>query len=327
MVTGMVSTNDVTVIGAGISGLTTAIRLAEAGLTVRVLAKDPPAQTTSAVAGADWSPYLTDYPPVLKWGEETRRVFEELCATTPEAGIRLVKGLEATRTSALVPAWAPVLPDFAVCSEEDLPKGYVVGWWFRVPIIDMPRYLTYLENRLSERDVGIERVTVSSLDDPVLDGARVVINCSGLGARELVGDVELYPVLGQLVVVENPGVDWFFQDSGTEEQLIYFLPHDDYVILGGCAIPGKENEEVDLDLAQAIINRCATIEPLLRNPTVLGHRVGLRPTRPQVRLEVELTSTRTVVHNYGHGGAGVTSSWGCAAAVLAHVRTLLGSSG
>jgi D-amino-acid oxidase len=319
--------NDVTVIGAGISGLTTAICLAETGLTVRVLAKDPPANTTSAVAGADWSPYLTDDPRVQQWGETSRLVFEELRNTRPEAGIRLVKGMEANRTPGPVPDWAPVLPDFAVCAQKDLPEGYVEGWWFRVPVIDMPRYLTYLENRLAGHGVAIEHVAVSSLDDPVLDGAKVVVNCTGLEARDLVGDPDLYPILGQLVVVANPGIDWFFQDSGTDKQLIYFLPHGDHMILGGCAIPNPENEEVDLDLAQGIIERCAAVEPRLRNPVVLGHRVGLRPARPLVRLETDLTHTRPVVHNYGHGGAGVTASWGCAAEVLAHVQALLHASG
>ena len=58
------------------------------------------------------------------------------------------------------------------------------------------------------------------------------------------------------------------------------------------------------------------IDPRLRTARILGHRVGLRPARPQVRLEAEGTASGghgcLVVHNYGHGGAGVTLSWGCA---------------
>jgi D-amino-acid oxidase len=47
---------------------------------------------------------------------------------------------------------------------------------------------------------------------------------------------------------------------------------------------------------------------------VVSVAVGLRPARPAVRLEAEARPGGTIVHNYGHGGAGVTLSWGCAAA-------------
>ena len=50
-----------------------------------------------------------------------------------------------------------------------------------------------------------------------------------------------------------------------------------------------------------------------REARVITERVGLRPCRPEVRLEAEtLPGGRVLWHNYGHGGAGVTLSWGCA---------------
>jgi D-amino-acid oxidase len=57
---------------------------------------------------------------------------------------------------------------------------------------------------------------------------------------------------------------------------------------------------------------------------VLGHRVGLRPGRPQVRLETERRPAGPVVHCYGHGGAGITLSWGCADDITDAVRALAG---
>jgi D-amino-acid oxidase len=66
-------------------------------------------------------------------------------------------------------------------------------------------------------------------------------------------------------------------------------------------------------VAARILRDCAAIEPRVNGARVLGHRVGLRPFRPQVRLEAEPPGRGPlVVHNYGHGGAGVTLSWGCA---------------
>jgi D-amino-acid oxidase len=66
--------------------------------------------------------------------------------------------------------------------------------------------------------------------------------------------------------------------------------------------------------ADRLLAAAAAVEPRLAGVAVLEHRVGLRPGRPYVRLEAEvLADGRQVVHNYGHGGAGVSLSWGCAA--------------
>jgi D-amino-acid oxidase len=59
------------------------------------------------------------------------------------------------------------------------------------------------------------------------------------------------------------------------------------------------------------------VDGRLASAEILGHRVGVRPVRPSVRLELETSSTGIrYLHNYGHGGAGVTLSWGCAVEVL-----------
>jgi len=55
---------------------------------------------------------------------------------------------------------------------------------------------------------------------------------------------------------------------------------------------------------------------------VLAHRVGLRPARPAVRLDTEFTRHGPVVHCYGHGGAGVTLSYGCAEEVTSRIAEL-----
>ena len=70
---------------------------------------------------------------------------------------------------------------------------------------------------------------------------------------------------------------------------------------------------------------CAAVDTRLATARIIEHRVGFRPARPQVRLEAEDavaadgSSARLLVHNYGHGGAGVTLSWGCARAVASLV--------
>ncbi|MGH8874637.1 MAG: FAD-dependent oxidoreductase, partial [Acidimicrobiia bacterium] len=69
----------VTVVGAGVIGLTCGVRLREAGVDARIVARELPDQTTSAAAAAVWYPYLA-YPEgrVLAWGRRSLQVFEEL---------------------------------------------------------------------------------------------------------------------------------------------------------------------------------------------------------------------------------------------------------
>jgi D-amino-acid oxidase len=176
------------------------------------------------------------------------------------------------------------------------------------PVVDMPAYLRYLRRRAEAAGVEIEIRRLASLDEPV---APVVVNCTGIGARELVGDPGVIPVRGQIVVVENPGITEFLVVEGTPAT--YFFPQGNTVILGGTAEIGDDNTEPDPDTAKAIVERCVRLEPLLAGARIVGHRVGLRPTRSTVRLE----RAGRVIHNYGHGGAGVTVSWACAREVTA----------
>ena len=147
--------------------------------------------------------------------------------------------------------------------------------------------------------------------------APLVINCSGLGARELLPDPSMQPVRGQHVVVENPGLeDFFMEDRGPQEWACWF-PHGERVVLGGVAQPGAFDPAPDPGVSAGIVERCAELEPRLAAARVLEEQVGLRPSRPSVRLEAEELEGARCVHNYGHGRSGVSLSWGCAQELLA----------
>jgi D-amino-acid oxidase len=312
---------DALVVGAGVSGLTSAITLAEAGLKVGVWTAEPPTETTSIAAGAMWGPYLVEPADRVRgWSARTLAVFRDL-ATDPRTGVRLSSGVEASRTPVDPPAWADQLDGFRMCEPDELPAGFVTGWRFTAPLIDMPRYLDYLQRRLAQAGGTIELRRIRSLNETV-DLAPVVVNCSGMGARDLVPDPDLEPIRGQLVVVENPGLTEFFsEDTGPSADLLHFSPHGDTVILGGVAQPGQWSREPDPATSAAILARCVAVEPRLRNARVLEHRVGLRPTRPNIRVEAQELNGAKLIHNYGHGGAGVTLSWGCADDIATSLRT------
>jgi len=312
---------DVVVVGAGVSGLTTAVCLAEAGLAVQVRTRDRPRATTSCAAGAIWGPYLVEDDRALMWSELTRSVLTGL-AREPDSGVRLRFGLEAGRAPADPPAWTVAMADFRPGTPGELPDGYATGWWYTAPVVDMPVYLDYLVSRLRDARATVEFRTVASLREAAAD-ALVTINCAGYGARALVPDDLVSPNRGQLLVIDNPGVDNFFVEHEEAPDPVYYLPQSGGgMVLGGSAEPGRVDPWPDLAIAAAIQHRCARIEPLLAGARVREHRVGLRPSRPRVRLERTDLGGRHVIHNYGHGGSGVTLSWGCAAEVLDLVRQL-----
>lgn len=297
-------------------GLTTAVRLREAGLAVRVVTAALPPETTSSVAAALWYPYRA-YPEdrVLSWGSRTFEVFEEL-ARLPHSGVRLREGLEISRGDAPDPWWAEAVPHpVRRYAPDNLPPGYEDGHAFVAPVVEMPVYLGYLLDRFLAAGGGVEVRAVGSLEEA--GEARLVVNCAGLGARELVGDSSLAPIRGQVVRVRNPGLERFLLDETNPEGITYVIPRSRDCILGGTAEEGEWNTEPDLRTAEAILDRCAALEPRLRGAEVLQHLVGLRPGRPEVRLEADRTEDDApCIHNYGHGGSGVTLSWGCAEDVL-----------
>jgi len=306
---------DALVIGAGVSGLTTGICLADAGLRVHIWTAELPQETTSVAAGAMWGPYLVEpIDRVRIWSARTLEVLRQL-AGNPATGVRLTPGVEASRIPVDPPEWSSQLDGFRMCRPEELPEGFATGWRFTAPLIDMPVYLDYLERRFAAAGGTSEIKRISSLAEAT-KAAPVVVNGTGMGAQGLVPDPDLTPIRGQLVVVENPGITEFFsEDTGISPDLLHYAPHGDTVILGGVAQPGEWSRQPDLTTAAAIIARCTKVEPRLHDARVLDHRVGLRPTRPYVRVESQQYNGTRVIHNYGHGGAGVTLSWGCAADV------------
>ena len=302
---------DALIVGAGVSGLTTGVRLAEAGHRVEIWTADAPAATTSYVAGALWGPYLAaPMDRVLAWSARSLEVFTALVAD-PATGVRLVAGVEASVGPAEPPVWRRGLAGFRLLGARERPDGFAAAWRFAAPVVTMPVYLEHLGRRFAAAGGVVRTRRISSLAE-ALGEAPLVVNCAGIGAREVVPDPDVRPTRGQLVVVENPGLTEFFVADVPGPDLVYFFPHGDVLVLGGTAQPGDDDRRPDEATARAIQDRCARIEPRIAGARLVEHRVGLRPTRPAVRLEAEQIEGVRVIHNYGHGGGGVTLSWGCA---------------
>ena len=281
----------VTVVGAGVIGLTCAHALRTAGYPVTVVAADRP--TVSDVAGGLWLPYAAgDSDQVMHWALET----------LPWLEARGFRAREYLHLQAGEPWWLNALPDDRVrdARVEELPEGYDHGWVLRVPLVEMSLHLQALE------PPRIVRRTVTSLDEV----SGLVVNCSGLAARELAPDPTVSASRGQVVHLTTlPGVPCICD----EDQMIYVLPRRDRIIVGGSSEPGNENEAVDPAETESLLARACALVPQLADAKVIGARAGLRPIRADgPRVE----RVGDVIHCYGHGGAGLTLSWGCARRIV-----------
>lgn len=304
-------TGRVVVVGAGVVGLTCAVRLLEEGHRVDVLARDLPRETTSVVAAALWYPYLAmPRERVTGWAARSYEVLAGL-AGTPGSGVRLLTGTEVHHQRTPDPWWRAAVPSLERVAPLMLPGPYRDGWSFAAPVVDMPVYLRWLTARLHELGGSLTRLNLSALPQPA-GPDDVVVDCSGIGSRLLAADHTTTPVRGQVVVLEQWGLDrWWLDGSGPT----YVVPREHEVVVGGTEEPGEWSRTPSPEAAASILDRAAALVPQVRTARVVRHKVGLRPARPQVRLERE----GAVVHCYGHGGAGVTLSWGCADEVAALV--------
>ena len=308
--------HSVAVVGGGVVGLTCALELARAGHRVRLHAADPPEATTSAVAAALWFPYrAAPAGAVLRWGAVSRTVFTAL-AGDPGTGVTLRPGTVVHRTPEPDLWWTPGVPHRPAAGAE-LPPGVPGGTRCTLPVVDMGRYLPWLAGAVRSAGVEVVPHRVQRLDEVAGD---VLVVAAGLASGRLVDDDSGVPVQGQVVRLADPGLTGWVLDEDGPDGLTYVVPRGSDVVCGGTAVEGATGTEPDADVEAAVLARARALVPELRDAPVLSRAVGLRPGRPTVRLERLEAGGRPVVACYGHGGAGVTLSWGCAADVTAAVR-------
>src|SRR5260221_5850982 len=313
---------EILVLGAGVSGLTTGLRLLEDGHRVRVWAKALPPATTSDGAAVVWDP-CEAYPGDrgAAGGAVAYQAFERL-ASVAGSGVLLSEVLELLPSAMPDPWWVTAVSDFRRATPDQLPPGYADGWLFDAPVIEMSRYLDYLLRTLRERGGSIEERGAASLG-AALDACPVVVNCTGLGGRELCGDHGLHPSRGQVARIRQNGFRRVVLDDHGPNSVAYIVPRVDDIVLGGTDIEGEESTAIDPATTRDILRRCAQLDPAFAGVTlddIVSQACGLRPVRSMVRLEAErVAPVRLVIPIYVHGVAGVTLSLGCAAEVAALV--------
>jgi D-amino-acid oxidase len=318
----------IAIIGAGVSGLTCSVVFAERGYRTAIFAKETGQQTTSGAAAAVWFPYDAEPPErVIPWALQTLDVLGDL-ARVAGSGVSIIELRQFSHAGEIqIPDWAIPLGASSLATglwpvQDRAQRGgynFKGSYAITVPLMDTKIYLDYLANRFVAAGGSIAANVHFEKLEEVDRKFDLVINCAGIGARELVQDIDLEPHRGQVAIV--PRIDNLSCAIVCDDPpLMYAIPRANDCVFGG-------TNEISDDLAvdprstARILDECSRVLNIDK-PRVIAERVGLRPFRKSgVRLERErLRDGRTVIHNYGHGGAGFTLSWGCAESVARLVQ-------
>ena len=300
------------VIGAGVIGLTTAVCLLEAGHAVTVTARALPPHTTSNLAAAVWYPFLVEpRDRVRTWANVTRARYVALL-DEPAAGVSLVDVTIFTPeplwwVEELAPSHGMRLADVA------LPPGNALAYRVQTPLIETPLFMAYLLDRVRVLGGVVAQGDVADLTQAAR-GFDAVVNCTGLGARELAADPRVHAVAGHVIpYAPGPGLPYVMDEAVDDlDTVCYIFPRRDLVVVGGSEVVDGD-ATVRPELVARIRRRALALAPQLATREAGPVYVGLRPGRDAVRLErTALPDGTPVVHNYGHGGGGFTLCWGCA---------------
>lgn len=307
----------ITVIGAGVIGLSAAHELAAAGHQVTVAYDQELHECVSSVAAAIWFPYHSENSPAAdQLLADSLARFEQL-SENPETGIDLRRGLNVDHLPGADRSWTRIVAGTEEASPADLPDGAHAGVWATVPIITMSTYLGWLRSQVEALGVKFEKRTVSNLAE-LKDEADLVVLAAGLRGGELLGDDEtVYPIRGQVVRLANTkNLTQWLCDDDYPQGVSYIIPRREDIIVGGTDTANDWNREVEPQTSIDILERAAKLVPELEGLEVLEHKVGLRPARETIRLDHVVGQPLPVIAAYGHGGAGVTLSWGTAQRVV-----------
>lgn len=345
------------VIGAGVSGITTALSLKSQGYDVSMVSKEVPVQKhshnpqfASLFPSASVIPHSVSHPELNRLFKNSQDIFHflgknripgitchhhfELFAFShpPAAYTGLLCGFREYDPK----RWSPSHPELPVTS----------GWEFQAFFAEWPIYFPFLLQSVEKAGVTVEQqvLDLNALSELKAD---LIINCSGLGSSVLaqesnppkisrghllfVKDAPLLKNPTHQTVSYNINTGTYTNATG-ETQDVYAYPRSDGWILGGSRQPGTIDEDGNW-VSESDNDNTFPDEIRSLNREIILHTFGvdlydfpnqeervayryLGEHKKGLRLEAEVRANQLIVHNYGHGGAGVTLSWGCAFEIL-----------
>ncbi|XP_071962329.1 D-aspartate oxidase-like [Antedon mediterranea] len=309
----------VCVVGAGVIGLSTAVRLLDVApsLQVTVVADlFTPFTTSDGAAGVN---VFWNYQPdslLYKWGFSTYMYGQKLYKENGH-----LTGVQQFFTVDIYDKETNCINasdiDRRKLSYKELEalypgSGYRYGTSSLTYLTECKIYLPWLMKRFKLKGGNVLHRHVNSFDEIAAD-YDVIVNCSGLGARQLAHDDSIKPVRGQIFRVKAP---WIKIATYDHDKMTYIFPRSNDVIVGGVYQHDNWDLSINHQDRENIWKRACKMDPSLKHAHIINEWVGLRPGRPEVRLEREVIVVNgkkvNVVHNYGHSSRGITLHWGCA---------------
>lgn len=268
---------------------------------------------------------------IVRWSKIAHDFFHELWrdGKAEEAGISLIPSYRLTSevSGQEDPAWKDVVFGYNKLTSKQIEKlskehsrNYTAGNHFVTFCCEPKKFLPYLEKRFLVSGGRLEKRRIESIDE--FDDFDLIINCTGLGSKEMMKDSNLSPIRGQVARVRAPFLYEVVLHEDNDGN--YVIPNTHDVILGGTHQVGDFNMNISAADSEFILSGCKRIFPGLETAEFMSEDVGLRPGRTEVRLEIEKRNEKpAVIHCYGHGGCGVTLCWGCADEILSKTVEML----
>ncbi len=320
----------IAVIGAGVIGLHSALSLIEEGYEVTIFTDQNPSMTTSMAAGAIWLPLGCEpRDKTMRWAKDGLSTFgyddKGEIRDFPEAGIKWRNFSEFFDEVCSKPDWMELLPPGIkpICA---FPKSFGSIHSVKMPLIDTQKYLPYLLESFLKAGGQIINLHIHKFDQPELLEFPIIINSTGIGAKELASDEAVYPVKGQTVVISQPvdkiAESILYVDKDNSVTLI--IPHDDCIVVGVTLVEHDHSPEYDIYAEEKMLARARCFFPKLEESNVISRRVGFRPARMGgIRLEAVMLKSKVIIHSYGHLGGGITLAPGIAKEVKCIVKEVL----
>ncbi|KAF7182682.1 hypothetical protein CNMCM7691_002343 [Aspergillus felis] len=230
----------------------------------------------------------------------------------------------------------------------DYRGGFKCGYTHDAPIINTDKAMAYLMALVKCKGANFEtREIKGNLRDQgkglleIFD-AHAVVNATGLGAKDLLGDEDVYPVRGAILRVDNTRNGQFNHlndaylvpaqkdNNGAPTGVVFIVPRNDDILYVGSIIQ-PHNDQANLEPGSPEVrvmwDRAGEFMPSLRHAEFVHHypfAQGLRPfTKKNVKVRADTRAGFPLVHNYGHGGSGWTLGFGTARCAVYILNALL----